>query len=378
MNDTFLDFMPMKDANVFFCFPDFSGGGAEKVMISLLKSFSGKHHTYCLVKSKNGPLIAELTQKCSLIDMNSQTAVGSIMPLARALAKYRPKVLLTTMAYFNFCVMIAIWISGHRPNKIVLREANEPASTLASLPANWIGRLLYYVLYNRADLIVCNAKKVCQQLTKLGVRADKIIIIKNPIDIATIQKMANKTINLPKFDRPSLPLFVSVGRLTKQKGMDLIIDRMAIMQQPSNLLIIGSGPCLGKLQKLISRRKLEGRVVILDFQNNPFPFVAKADAFLLGSRWEGLPNAALEALGLGKTVITTQNCGGLTEIDELKRRKKIIICRSARSFAKEMDEVVKAKNLFQSASNTILESCLPKDFHFDEVIRRYEQALFIQ
>ena len=52
--------------------------------------------------------------------------------------------------------------------------------------------------------------------------------------------------------------------------------------------------------------------------------MAKADAVLLGSRWEGLPNVVLEALAIGKIVVATADCGGLVEIQKLKSEGLII------------------------------------------------------
>ena len=175
----------------------------------------------------------------------------------------------------------------------------------------WLGHLLYKWLYNRADAVVCNSSEVKEELLALGVCQSRVLLIPNPVDIEGVRKKAKEAFCLPDFSDSSLPLFVSVGRLTEQKGMDRLISLVAAMTTAANLLIIGQGPERDILEHLIESNGLADRAKIIDFQDNPFPYMSNAVAVLLGSRWEGLPNVALEALAIGKQVVATTHCGGL-------------------------------------------------------------------
>ena len=79
--------------------------------------------------------------------------------------------------------------------------------------------------------------------------------------------------SLPDFLDPSLPLFVSLGRLTKQKGMDRLISCVTAMGSKANLLIIGQGPERDELERLIENNGLIGRAKIIDFQDNKKLFI---------------------------------------------------------------------------------------------------------
>ena len=113
------------------------------------------------------------------------------------------------------------------PKRMILREANIPSSTIESLPMRWLGRFLYKWLYNRADIVICNSVEILDELVDLGVDQSRVAVIPNPVDIDGVRKQAQEACNSPDFLDPSLPLFVSLGRLTKQKGMDRLITWVA-------------------------------------------------------------------------------------------------------------------------------------------------------
>ena len=170
------------------------------------------------------------------------TARQGLIPLVHLFRLERPDVIFSTLAYFNFVLVAALKISVHWPRRIILREANSPVSTINALPLKWVGKFGYRHLYNCADYVICNASHVSAELIDLGVQHERICIIPNPVDVTEIHLQAGKNKSLPKFDDPVLPLFVSIGRLSNQKGMDRLIDWVRQMEAKANLLIIGDGP----------------------------------------------------------------------------------------------------------------------------------------
>ena len=364
----------MTHSNVCFCLPDFSGGGAEKVMMTLIEQLCPYHQVHCIALSDRGPLYARLPQNCSFINMHSTSARQAILPLSRFFRIQKPDVVVATMAYFNFVIMFALLISGHRPDRIILREANTPASTIASLPLRWLGRFLYKFFYNRADEVICNSKQIARGLSEVGVKQHLINVIPNPVDVKEVRQLAAEKVILPKFADPSLPYFVAVGRLTGQKGMDQLIHWLSLMQEKANLLIIGRGPKRAELLSQINDAQLDHRIKLIDFQNNPFPFMANANAVLLGSRWEGLPNVGLEALALGKNVAATMGCGGLVELQLDKQTKSLFIAKADDEFVAELDRLAKKRTYSKNKAFAI--SQLPRQFHIEAVVAQYEKAIF--
>ena len=82
------------------------------------------------------------------------------------------------------------------------------------------------------------------------------------------------------------------------------------------LTICGEGPQRGAIERQVSARGLTGRVRLMGHQTNPYPWVAAADAILLTSDYEGLPNAVVEAQCLGRPAIATRCAYGVEEVIE--------------------------------------------------------------
>jgi colanic acid/amylovoran biosynthesis glycosyltransferase len=115
----------------------------------------------------------------------------------------------------------------------------------------------------------------------------------------------------PVLDKPRL---VSVGRLSEQKGQILLIEAAAHLLARDlefELVIVGDGPLRGKLERLIDERGLRGRVWITGFLDNVGVRreLTTARALVMSSFAEGLPVVIMEAMALGRPVISTHIAG---------------------------------------------------------------------
>ncbi len=111
---------------------------------------------------------------------------------------------------------------------------------------------------------------------------------------------------------------LAVGRLVYEKGHVILIRAMpSVVQSFPNIMvgICGSGPMFGQLQEQISALALDNKVRLLGQWENVLELLAAADAFVLPSRWEGLPMALLEAMMAGLPVIASR-VQGVEEVIE--------------------------------------------------------------
>ena len=83
---------------------------------------------------------------------------------------------------------------------------------------------------------------------------------------------------------------------------------------PAELVLCGDGPLLNRHKQLAGELDLQGRVHFLGHCRNPFPLLAAADLFVFSSEAEGLPNALIEAQGLGLCAVATRCDFGPEEI----------------------------------------------------------------
>ena len=134
---------------------------------------------------------------------------------------------------------------------------------------------------------------------------------------------------------------------------------------------MGDGPQASALLTQINDNKLSGRISVLGYQGNPFPFLVKARAFLLASYWEGLPNVGLESLALGKQVIATSTSGGLVDLCGTVPTNKLIIAADDAHFIAAMDKSAREHGVGESA----LADCeLPEYYHQNNVVKRYKKG----
>lgn len=169
--------------------------------------------------------------------------------------------------------------------------------------------------YQQFHKIVGVSMEVAQSINKLFPSIPPADVVYNPIDE---QEIINKSKEQPTdldFNKHAVRL-VSVGRLVEQKGYDRLIPVIGSLTKKGyniELNIVGEGPEHDRLQQLINDSQLNANVRLLGHRDNPYPYIAQADAFICSSRAEGFSTVVTEALILGVPVVTTE-CAGMREL----------------------------------------------------------------
>lgn len=157
----------------------------------------------------------------------------------------------------------------------------------------------------------CNSERLYKELPTIQVDYNY-----NPIEQQFVQECGSKKIDI---DYPThCPLFVTVGRMSPEKGYDRLLNVCKRLKDEGHLFIlwlIGEGPVYLQLQQQMRDMKLEDCVRFLGQQSNPYKYIAKADVFVCSSFVEGYSTACTEAIMLGVPIITT-NVSGAEEIIE--------------------------------------------------------------
>ena len=171
--------------------------------------------------------------------------------------------------------------------------------------------------YQALDGITTVSQAVANDLREFfGITGVPIGVLNNPIipdDIQTLSKepCPHPWLAEPRSTRPT-PVIISVGGLRQVKGFDTLLRGLAVMSPPgARLIIIGEGKERHRLAALAEHLGIAGRLDMVGFKGNPFPYLARADLLALSSRREGLPNALVEALALGISVVATDCSGGV-------------------------------------------------------------------
>lgn len=167
--------------------------------------------------------------------------------------------------------------------------------------------------YEKFDAIVCVAETMKESFIKKYGMAEKVHVLYNPLDFeSVIKKSAEKT----DFNFGDGMKFVLAGTFTKIKGFDRFVKvckRLKDDGEHFSALIMGDGEEKENIKKIIAETNLGDTVKILDFQTNPYKYIAHSDVYVCSSYAEGYSTAVSESVALNVPVITTE-CSGMREI----------------------------------------------------------------
>ncbi|HEV2382124.1 MAG TPA: glycosyltransferase [Terriglobia bacterium] len=305
-------------AKVLLLLPSLGGGGAERVMVTLAARLDRSRFTpHIAVLERKGPYLDSLPADVPLHDLAAQRVRSAILPVIRLVWKLRPAVVLSNISHLNLMLLASkpLWPRGVR---LWVRETIVVSAWMAAEVTNpRVMGWLYRRLYPRADGILCQCDAMLTDLERrFGIPRRKMVRIYNPVEIERIRALAATAAN-PYPNRG--PHLLACGRLIPMKGFDLLVQAMTEVAQAipaADLTILGEGPCEASLRALAERLGLADKVHFPGFQSNPYPWMQRADLFVLSSRYEGLPNVMLEALALGTPVVGMDCPGGVREILE--------------------------------------------------------------
>lgn len=288
--------------------PHLGGGGAEKVVEQLARGLSAERYEVHL------GLVTALSVGASVIPESVQVhALGSGrvrwsgLKILRLVRRTRPQLILSGIAHLNFLILMLRPLFP-RGTRVLVRQNTTVSAVLNEGRVPFYTRALYRLLYKRADRVLCQTEAMAKDLKKaLRVPAEKIAILLNPVEIpARVDLSAAR-------DDGGIQL-LAVGRLAHEKGFDLLLKAFAFLlpEFPElRLRIVGVGPEEKPLRALCGVLNLEGCVEFAGFMKEP---LRGAQIFVLSSRFEGMPNALLEAAACGLPIVATPCSEGVVRL----------------------------------------------------------------
>lgn len=294
--------------------PTLDGGGAERVFVRLANHYADAGlKTRLVVNSASGALRPMVSSKINLIDFGKPRSRDASSALKDYLQKERPPSLLCGLTINNLTALYAR-ARANVNTRLVISERNNLSSNLKLWPLHkqLAIRLGVRALYSKADAITAVSSGVADDLSQLsGITREKINVIYNPtpeLDDITAARIAPSP--HPWFEE-SRPVIVAMGRLVPQKGYHTLIDAFANLRRhrDARLIILGEGPLLTELKTRAEIAGVAGDISFQGFAMNRFDYLVRASLYVLSSDREGFPNALLEALACGISVVST-DCDG--------------------------------------------------------------------
>lgn len=292
------------------------GGGAERVMVNLMRGFVEQGVQIDLVLNKvDGPYLAQVPSEVRIVDLKAPRMLAGLPKLADYLRQEQPVALLSALHYNNEIALWAKRLAGVS-TRVVVSERNTLSIHARNRSTDRWSPLLSRLFYPWADGIVAVSHGVARDLAQVtGLSLERIRVIYNPVNPELLHK-SNESLEHPWFQTGEPPVILAIGRLEEQKDFPTLIQAFAKVRQqkPARLVILGSGRERQNLNALARQLNLENDIAILGFVKNPYPYLKQAAVFALSSAWEGLPNVIIEALALGTPVVSTNCPSGPSEI----------------------------------------------------------------
>lgn len=287
-----------------------SSGGAERVMSVMANYWAEKHWDIKLltIENKAGDFYP-LDPRIQRINLNMGEDAHSfidgiknnfrhILAMRKVFKQQQPDCIISFMDTTN---ILSILAATNTKISVIISERINPIS----FPLGKAWDKIRTWVYPHTSSLVVQADDIADW-GKSFIDTDKVEIIPNPVWIND-QHLKSES---DEFKLPEGFLIFAMGRLDEQKGFDILIksfNQANLSANNTHLIILGEGDLRGELESLVSTLQLENNVHLPGRISNPHGLIKYADIFVLSSRYEGFPNALIEAMALGCAVIST-NC----------------------------------------------------------------------
>lgn len=329
--------------------PSLSGGGAERIMVTLANRFADRGLQVDLVVARlggaYGTYLGDVSPAVNIVDLKARRLIFSLPALIRYFRRTPPDACLSAINHANVLAIAARWLSGSR-FRLVVSERNSLANEVRGISLrNRVMPWLMRYTYPHADALVAISKGLAGELSAgISFPQNSIIVIHNPVPVERIRRLAAEP--LPDDDERYMPLILGAGRLKPQKDFPTLIRAFALLraQRPCRLVILGEGSLRAELTELVAELDLTGDVSFPGFAANPYTWMKRADLFVLSSAWEGFGNVLAEAMACGTRVVSTDCSSGPAEILEDGKWGRLVPVSDAAAMAAAMAATLDDKN----------------------------------
>lgn len=285
-----------------FFTPSLNVGGLELISMTYAKALSSKYAVTYVVCHDKGTFTKEIDNNINLINLHTDRLRNSVCKLAKVIIDVNPSYIVTA----NDTTMIAVlskWVARHSVKIITFQHSyitDEESNTLRS---KFIIKFFFRFCYR----IIAVSQGIREMLVNvLGVDSRKVTLILNPIDVSRILKFSKEQVVVPD------KYIVFVGRLSPVKNLCFLLNAYKFclqLESQLKLVIVGDGVEKEKLLALSNSLGISDKVLFLGEQSNPYPIIKKSSVVVLSSYSEALPTVLIEALVLGKTIVSTPTKG---------------------------------------------------------------------
>jgi len=291
--------------------------GTQWVLARLVEGLARRGHQQMVISLNHGGdevIVDRLTQSGAEVRAFSKWSILGAYGIPRLWEQIRRRTFDVAVTFLFALDVLGRWMA-HRAGipRIVssLRARNIDY-------ARWQRWMVRWTMH-WADAVILNSRKFQDfAIQEEGVPKERIHIIPNGIAIENLTGEVDRgALRRALGIDEGVFLIGSVGRLTKQKGFDILIQALARLGDPTvELLLVGRGEEEEKLRAQAFALGLGKRVHWGGYRQDIAQILRILDVYVQPSRFEGMPNALMEAMAAGRPVIASSVDGILDLIDD--------------------------------------------------------------
>jgi glycosyltransferase involved in cell wall biosynthesis len=283
-------------------------GGAERQLIQLARGMARRHWrvTVIALSGKGGHAAEELSaNNVSFLSLEMRKGLADLRGwrrLRRWITSAQPEILHSHLPHASLmarCIRLAA------PVRVVVDTIHSPAT-------GPIARQISYRLTSQLPNIVTAVSRAAASpwIDRGIVDRSKLTIIPNGVDADYWKCNQELRIRSRSQSSPNTEFrWLAVGRLDPVKDHTTLLRAFALLPQTARLAIAGSGRLELTLRRLAMDLGLANRVLFLGFQSDVRQWMQQSNAFVLSSRWEGLPVSLMEASACELPSVFTETAG---------------------------------------------------------------------
>lgn len=360
-------------------------GGAERVVINLLRHLDRELFEITLLVERAGPLLPLVPGDIPIRRLSFPTGMPEVLTgvasAVKAIRSLRPDFILSNNVTMDFYMCMGKALSRVRTKLGIVVHADyghwSGADQNRVMSIKVLTPLIPYT-YRLADKIISVSEGVRASAGRLvRVSADRHTVIPNPVwdELTRIQASEPPPEASSRFPAGRKTI-LSVGRIVAGKDQETLIRSLHLLHEQFNnracLIIVGGGNNT-ELARLAEDLKLTEHIHFAGDVFNPYPFYSLADVFALSSRTEGFGNVLVESMAMGCPVVSTDCPSGPAEILDHGRFGCLVPVGNPLALAGAIHRVLSNDDERQRMIK--LGTQRAEDYRSDRITRRYERLI---
>lgn len=299
----------MSPLRLALCITELDVGGAERCLVELATRIDRRRFTPVVYALSPRPATADRSLLPQLESAGVEThflgARGArhfpraVPRLAGLLKRQRPAVLQSFLFHANFVSRLSACLAGVPRVLSGVRVAERGAAWHVGLDRATRGLV---------DRYVCVSHDVAHfTRERLHLPEERVVVIPNGVDCERLARAVPADLSRLGLAEGRKAI-TYIGRLEAQKGVEQLVahsPRWMARLSDHDLLLVGAGPLEKHLKELADRSGMAARIHLVGWRSDVPQIIQASDLVVLPSRWEGMPNAVLEAMAVGKAVVCT-------------------------------------------------------------------------